>query len=317
MSREHRRTLARALVALSLACARPTPATEVSPKASERAAERRLRKTGVPDVTRDSAATNEGRSGTARSGPSPFEIAVGMRGFSRELTYVQDVNANLRPYSLGLAPAAFVEGGWYPGAHFSRGVAAVIGVVGDFTRSIATTSAVSGRATYTTTLQAFSAGLRGRFSLGRSEIGLSACAGRQEFSVAGDTEEGAATAGGAPVTRGYVPDVAYTYVRPGLDFRIALGDLGVGLRGGYRFVIDAGEIQRAEWFPKATVSAGDLGLFVEYALPGGFFTRIGGDVHRYAYDMHSSPNDLRTRDVAGGAVDQYLAAYAAVAWRAE
>lgn len=269
------------------------------------------------DPARDAPSDSGHPSSRAIRGPIPLEIVGGVQGFSRSFSYVQDVNANLRPYSLALAPAGFLSLEWYPGAHFTRGPVADVGLVVDYARSVATSSSLEpGQAGYATTLQSFSAGLRGRLPLGPHELGLSLRAGRQDFSIAGATDTGATLASGARVSRAYVPNVEYAYVRPGVDVRLRLGDFGIGVRGGYRIVIDAGEIQSATWFPRSTVAAGDLGVFLSYALSGGFEARVGGELHRYAYDMHSSPSDLRTNDVAGGAVDQYAAGYVALAWRA-
>jgi hypothetical protein len=72
--------------------------------------------------------------------PSPLQLGASMRAFTRDFSYSQDVNRNLRAYQLGGAPAAFITAAWYPAAHFSAGVPANVGIVGDFEHSFAASS---------------------------------------------------------------------------------------------------------------------------------------------------------------------------------
>lgn len=249
--------------------------------------------------------------------PSPLSVAFGGLAFSRELSYHQDVNENLRAYKLDAAPAGFVALGWYPGAHFTSGPAANIGIVAEAEQSVGASSALgASQVKYSTSMLAFSAGLRERLPIGAHELGLSARFGRHSFAVKGDVDPAALSAAGTPVQRDLVPDVAYTYLQPGLDTRFRFGAFGVGVGVGYRLVLGAGAIQEPEWFPKAKVSALDASAFVSYDVVTSLGVILGVDVRRYGYSMHSAVSDLaQGRDVAGGAIDQYLAAFLGLEYR--
>jgi hypothetical protein len=64
------------------------------------------------------------------------------------------------------------------------------------------------------------------------------------------------------------------------------------------------------------VAAGDLSLFGSYGLSPALHVVLGVDARRYGLDMNSEPADLNEgRDVAGGAVDQYLGCTLGLEWR--
>jgi hypothetical protein len=249
--------------------------------------------------------------------PSPLQLGAGMRAFTRDFSYNQDVNRNLRAYELGGAPAAFVTAAWYPAAHFTAGVPANIGIVGDFEQSIAASSELSaGGTSYSTSMRSFSGGLRFRIPFSKHEVGLSAKYGQHRFEVDGDQDPAAAVATGTPIERDFVPDVAYEYVRPGLDARFQVGKFALGGYLGYRIVMSVGDLESDQWFPEASATAADAGLFLGYGVSKGLYALAGFDLRRYGFDMHSKPNDLTDdRDVAGGATDQYLAGWLGVEWR--
>jgi hypothetical protein len=217
---------------------------------------------------------------------------------------------------VGPAPTIFGALAWYPGAHVTDGALANIGIVADIEQSVATKSVLDTAGTkYSTSMSAYSLGLRWRVPFDAHEVGISARYGRHAFEVTGDSDPGATVAGGPAVKRDLVPDVAYQYLRPGLDARFGFGPVGVGAYVGYRLVLSAGDIQEKVWFPKAKVLAVDAGLFVTYEFVKSLHALAGFDIRRYGYDMHSSPADLAKNDVAGGAVDQYLAGFLGVEWR--
>jgi hypothetical protein len=248
--------------------------------------------------------------------PSPLSLGLQFRLFSRHFSYNQDVNSNLRPYDLDAAPSFYLSLGWYPVAHFSSGPAANIGIVGDFEQSVGAPSEDEKGVKHSTSMQAFSAGLRGRLPLGDHELGLSARYGRHAFDVKDDADPAAASAQGAPLVRDLIPGVAYSFIEPALDARFAFGSFGLGALVGYRFVLSAGEIQEPVWFPNATAGALHANVFFSYALAKPLHAMLGVDVRRYGLSMHSKPSDLaQGKDVAGGAIDQYLTAFIGVEYR--
>lgn len=283
-------------------------------KAKEDEKEREKEKVEAADKEEENEKDQD--DGKPKGRPSPLSLGLQLRVFNRHYWYNQDVNQNLRPYDLDAAPSVFVSLGWYPVAHFSSGAAANIGIVGDFEQSIGAQSEDERGVKHSTSMQAFSAGLRGRLPFGDNEAGLSVRYGRHSFDVKDDHDPAAASAGGAPLVRDLVPGVAYSFIEPALDARFAFGAFGLGALVGYRLVLSAGEIQEPVWFPEATAGALHANLFFSYALAKPLHAMLGVDVRRYGLSMHSKPTDVAAgKDVAGGAVDQYLSAFIGIEYR--
>ncbi len=251
-----------------------------------------------------------------RKRPVPLEIQAGAGVFSRALEYHQDVNRNLHPYHLDLGPTLFVRGGWYPGAHFTHRLAADFGVIGDYERSVGVSSAPEAGRSFGTGMQQYSVGARFRLHLGKHELGFSGSYGRHSFEVQGDRDPNAVAANGAAVQRDFVPDVSYEFVRPALDARIAIGIVHVFAGVGYRFVASTGDVGNDPWFPRARVGAADGVVGVGVEVFRDVFVTAGFDARYYALDMRARVSDLsNNRDIAGGAVDRYLAGRLSLQWR--
>src|SRR5690606_23778901 len=90
------------------------------------------------------------------------------RGFS--YSDIQGPSEMLQPYSLPLGPALALGGEWYPGAHFSNGLAAHLGLVGGFQHSFLLSSAGPEGATFDTTDSAWNLGAQLRIPLDRSRL---------------------------------------------------------------------------------------------------------------------------------------------------
>jgi hypothetical protein len=264
----------------------------------------------------DADRKEEPRPRDAGERPPALSLLAGGRAFRRDFSYHQDVNQNLRPYRLDAAPAAFAAVGWYPGAHLTSGPLSGIGIIGELEHSFAASSGrEDGTGSYTTQMRSFMGGLRYRHRLGDHELGVSGQVGRHDFEIQGDEDPTARSATGAPIDRDLLPDVAYTFIRPGLDARFGFGSFGVGLTLGYRVVQSTGDLGTDAWFPDATATAMDAGVFFSYALGSDLRALFGLDYRRYGVDMRSRPEDVTAgRDVAGGALDQYLAGWAGIGW---
>ena len=252
-----------------------------------------------------------------RARPSPLDFGTGFRVFRRELRWSQDVNQNLRKYALPVSPAAFARVAWYPAAHFTSGFASNLGITGGYEQSFASTSELeTGGGSYTTTMRAWSVGARLRLPFSSHEGGFGLRYGAQSFTVDGDRDPGAQAPIGGAVTRDYVPDVSYKHVRPSADLRLGFGPVTLGASVGMRFITDMGALQSSEWFPDATGLGIDGEIMGGYAVAKDFFVVLGFAIQRYGLDMHSKPSDLdQRRDVAGGAVDQYLSVHTGIEWR--
>jgi hypothetical protein len=249
--------------------------------------------------------------------PVILELSGGMQVFSRSFEYHQDVNGNLHPYHLSMWPALEARVGYYPGAHFTRDMAANVGVVAGIARSFGAASSIGDNGKdYGTTLQELVVGARFRLPIARHEIGASFVYGNQRFDIASDHDPITAAANGTAINRDYVPDASYQYLRPGLDARLTFGRLRFGVGLGYRVVLSLGELTSAAWFPHATAQALDAFVNAGYEVVPGLYVTAGFDATRYALDMHTVPADrTAARDIAGGAVDQYLTAHFGAEYR--
>ncbi len=232
--------------------------------------------------------------------PSPLEVLAGVRAFSRNYRYSDDLFRSLRSYKLGAAPAAFIGVRWYPVAHFSGGAASHVGLVGGYERGFALKSQVEGGEELTTKMQQWYAGLRYRIPLGRHEVGAEGSYGRHTFQIEDDPA--------APL----VPDVDYGFMRLGLDARVRVDRVLLGAHFGYRYLLGTGELGSDAWFPGASGGAVDAGLFAGYEFVTGIALVAGFDFRRYFFSLNPEPGDTF---VAGGAVDEYLSGWGGFAFR--
>src|SRR5207247_1462161 len=99
----------------------------------------------------------------------------------------------------------------------------------------------------------------------------------------------------------HVPNTTYNYARAGVGLRVTVGNLSVALAGGWRQILSVGQIR--DLYPHMTVGGLDANLTVGLRVTPLIEVRVGGDLRRYFYDMHSKAGDAYT---AGGAVDQSI-----------
>lgn len=247
--------------------------------------------------------------------PVVLELAGGMQVFSRSFEYHQDVNGSLHPYHLSLWPALEARVGYYPGAQVTRNMAANVGIVAGIARSFGASSSI-GEKDFGTTMQELVVGARFRLPIDAHELGVSFVYGDQSFSIDSDHDPVATAANGLTVSRSYVPNASYQYLRPGLDTRLSFGRLRFGAGLGYRVILGLGELTAPAWFPHATAQALDGFINAGYEVIPGLYVVVGFDATRYALDMHTVPADrTAARDFAGGAVDQYLTGHLGVEYR--
>ncbi len=241
------------------------------------------------------------------SGDRPEAFRIMLRGgvMNRKFEYTDDLNGTLRPYELGAGPFARLDLEWYPWASFAEGIGGNLGLVGGYQQAFALSSETSDGGELDTSSNEWDAGLRWRIPLGEHELGLSARYGQHKFEL----DDG---------DRNFIPSVNYSYVRPGLDARFAIGTTFLGLGVGYRVVLDSGEFAEAPWFPDQSVGAVDGRLEFGLAL-GGLDLLLGAGIERYFYSLNPDPDAVGVTDdgdaVAGGALDQYLYGYLGVGYR--
>jgi hypothetical protein len=239
------------------------------------------------------AAADEG--GAAR--PSPLEIGLGIRGYSRNFDYNEDLFQQLRTHKVEAAPSVFIYARWYPLAHGQGGMLANLGVTGGYEQGFATTTEDADGRELTTSTNAFYVGVRGRLPLDRNELGLVLSYGQHNFGISGDTRP--------------FPDVGFKYLGVGLDGRFRFGSILLGFHAAHRQLLGTGELESAEWFPHVSGAGFVGGVYGGQALSEQFDLVAGFDIHRYYLDMNAVPGD---RYAVGGAVDQYLSLFGGVIW---
>jgi hypothetical protein len=222
---------------------------------------------------------------------SKLELNGGFKWVSHRFFYTDNFRDRLRTYEMGLAPAPYVSAEWYPGGNAIGGPKTHLGIIGSFEQSLSWQSKRASGERFETSMNEWQLGVRGRMPLIPHQAGLSLTFGSHTFSVDDDPR--------APL----VPDMSYKFIRLGVDGRASFGEISVGGRLAYRFILDAGDVVSDIWFPRASVGGLDLGAYVAYALMPELDVVAGIDYRRYFYTLNPEPGDRR---VAGGALDQYV-----------
>jgi hypothetical protein len=244
---------------------------------------------------------------SGNKGAIALEVTAGPRGIHRTFDfndplYNRDPSAH-QPfaYKLRLAPAPFLDLGFYPGAFATRGMAASFGLVARYEKLVATQTADNNGNTFNTLGQQLEVGVRGRMPVGEHEVGVTASYGKHTFHIASDDP--------GPAMGSQVPNVDYTFVGLGIDGRVRLSPIEIGAHVGTRFVMKTGDLASV-WFSTTKTTSIDAGFSIAYQLTP-LFSVVGGmDFLRYAFDFN--PVDPNAYLVAGGAVDQYISGFLAL-----
>jgi hypothetical protein len=238
----------------------------------------------------------------------PLDINIGVRFGGRSFQY-NDPFPGLRRYGMTVSPNLRLHLRWFPGAHFSDGIAANIGLDLRGETLVGVTSKNRAGQTFETSAHSFGIGLRGRLPLRDLELGALVGYGLHSFSLEGSSKADPD-----------VPNAGYGFMRAGLDLRLRLwGPIHVQLSAAYLFGLSHGQIAEDAWFPHTT---GD-GVEGELAISAAVSSQFGIEValvslQRYFMTFDPQPRDPGVRGpgrVAGGAVDQYLSTRVAMVIR--
>jgi hypothetical protein len=280
------------------------PAAEEKPrKKSRRVAEAEPEPAAAPereaDVSRSRAKPAQPEEESGPEGALPaLTLGIGASGMNRSLSWHQDVNNVLAPYSLPAGPQAAVWLEAYPAAFSSSGFASRIGVFGEFNQGFGVNSSANGGSTkLTTAFQDFLAGAKLRWPVNVFAPYLSAAYGAQSFKLT--------TQGGTPPM---IPSVAYKFIRIGIGSRVDINpQFSADLGFAFMLLTDAGknagEIKSATYFPGATGNAIDVGASLAYRFTKIIGARIGVDFRQYGLSANPATN---APVVAGGATDRYI-----------
>lgn len=274
----------------------PDPSEESAPTASERAPPR----TSSAEETADDSdeVTRQGQRGDPRVDAAEYYLQAGL--VMRRLRFTDDLFDALGRYDLGVAVGLGAGGAYYPLRGLVDGMGAHLGfewaiarVLVDDTENQAGDRFDSGAWAWQTSLR-YEAPVGARLRLWGG-LGV----GRERFQV----EPAGPTTPGGPVESG-VPSVRYTFLRlaAGLRVRVVAG-LSLALYGGWRPVVDLGQLGNADWFPRARAHGFEAGGYVAYRLHPVFELRVIAEHRRYIADLRPSPGDAR---VAGGSADTWL-----------
>ena len=233
----------------------------------------------------------------------PLTLGSGIRLFNRGFTYVDDQSGTTKDYALPLGPELVLSGEWFPGAHFTNGALAHVGLTARLSRSLALDSAGPENTTYITTDTDWAVGAIGRLPLGRHEVRALATYGHHEFAVESEHPRDPAPS---------IASVNYQHAKLGADARIALGAAAVYAGAAWLAVFDAGEIGDAAFFPGTTATGVQGAVGFGYALSDTIELRGDVDVRMYFLDFNPA-SDATT--MVEGAIDRYIAGTIGVTWQ--
>jgi hypothetical protein len=278
---------------------KPKPEEEAKPEAEEE----------EPPADKQAEPEEEPADTSPKKRLSPLEVGAGFRVFTRSLNYKDDLHdfdpaAKEQSTYSGPGAALFLNFRWYPVAHVTGGPASNIGLTGGFEKGFLTKAKPPSGPELDVSHQEFFLGLRGRIPLGaHHELGIAGTYGQHTFTIEGDEI--------------LLPDVKYSYLRPGVDGRFRFGRAVLGFSLGYRHVLSAGQIMEKPWYPNASAMGMDAGIFGGYAITKQLDLLVGLDLRRYGFSLKPEPAvpPEVNNHVAGGATDQYLGGWIGAGFR--
>lgn len=235
--------------------------------------------------------------------PQPaIQLALDAGVSSRHLGWKDDLFGTLRDYSLPAAPIAGGELTVYPGAVFTRGRAAWIGLAARVEALIGVDSRRSQHGdSLPTRAGGFSTALRLRAPLSFGAAWVDAGLAGRTFVI-----------DGAGSTDPDFPSVRFLGPRFGLGAELALpAHLALAARAGASLWTTGGEIASSAWFPAAQSWGIDTGLRLRWALPRGFAPYADLGWSRDLVALHPQVGAAR---VAGGAAEDRFAARLGLEW---
>ncbi len=233
---------------------------------------------------------------------SPLIVKVGIEGAHRNFAYNQPITANLRDYTVGLAPLAAFELTAFPFANTSVTGLRNIGWHASYARAFGVQSSFR-TVTSDSDLRVnnewshWQVGLHSRFRIARKlAIGPQVTYGfsNYRFDFADIADQRAFE----------VPDVRYGFMRYGAEFRFPFSVLDIAAGIGYRSIFSGGRVTN-QYFPNSQTGGIDGHVTLGLSLSKSF--ALDGTVRyvRYFYDLQPEVSDTY---VAGGALDQYVTA---------
>ncbi len=243
------------------------------------------------------------RAAHAEPLPQPaIQLALDAGLSSRHFAWKDDLFGTLRAYALPAAPIAGGELTFYPGAVFTRGRAAWIGVAARVEAMMGVDSRRNQHSdSLPTQAGGFSTALRLRAPLSFGAAWIDAGIAGRSFVI-----------GSAGHTDPDFPSVRFIGPRFGLGAELALpARFSLAARAGSSLWTSSGEIASKDWFPAAQSWGVDASLRLRFALPRGFapYAEVG-----WSRDIIALHPQVGASRVAGGAAEDRFAARLGIEW---
>jgi hypothetical protein len=234
-----------------------------------------------------------------------LNVGVGPRFVNRSLAFNQNVAGGTRNYKLAIAPVLALNVDVFPAAFSQGGFISNIGLTGSLSYMLpVVTTPVAGVGTYKTYALDWSVGVKVRFPIG---VYGTVAYGDQRYQLVRP----------ANTMADVVPMVDYRYVRIGGGARIPLNSRFLVMANvAYLQVLSFGQIANSDYFPHTTGRGIEAGAAVAYRLTPLLELQGGADIRRYGLAFNVPFAEFTANPsirVAGGAVDQYVAGWVAVA----
>lgn len=292
---------------------KPEPPPEVKPKEEAPPERRRLtkrRSEPTPQPVEKVEPEPEPEEKVSKSsGPSALtalRVGVGFKLFSRSFKIIDDIFGKVADYKLPLGPAVMAEVELYPAAFFTSGIAANIGLMGEFAYAFAINSRTADNSQFGTSAMAFK--VLATYRIPISILTLQPIVGfsRQTYSISNGT-----TMTGSTIPRPNIPTALYNALEAGALFKLQVfGPLAIQVYGAYLALLSTGEL--AKLFPRSSGNGLDAGGALTVDLFDRLEIKLGASYTRYGFAMNPQVGDTY---VAGGALDWFFAANALVSFK--
>ncbi|MFL5320087.1 MAG: hypothetical protein ACJ790_10570 [Myxococcaceae bacterium] len=289
--------------------ARPVVASKKKERATEESAENESKRSEDSEDVHGSDSENGVSTvvrGASEGGSEYGELDadVGVHAFTRSFTYNQPLQGSLASYKLSSGPSVGVNALWFAGklADDESPLKNLGAAVAAETAFGIGSAAQDGSRVGTSAYQ-FDVGARYRIPLDQHRVVLGAGYGQRAFSVA-DTQDAVLS---------MVPDVSYKFVSIRAAGRYVINEqLSLNATVAYLHLLGTGELGSAKFFPRLSGAGVEASVFVGYEILPKWEVRVGADLQRFFFALHPEPGD---QNVAGGAVDQFFAGTARVAYK--
>jgi hypothetical protein len=226
----------------------------------------------------------------AREAPCPWlELELSGGNAQRAFDYEEEERGALRGYRLQYAPYAAARATYRPFAHRACGLASGFGVRLGFERLFGVTSELAGQELDTAAF-AYEAALELDVRFGPVSLTPRSGFVHRDFRV----------------EKNFTPDPKYELIALGLEGGLRLGPFLAELGWAARFVLGAGPLQTADWFPQAT----GFGWLAEARLGGAPTTWLDafalGEYESYSFDLDATGSGAYPNGVAKSSYDRYL-----------